>query len=251
MTEIRDDNGLFTWYRDRFYPDDIGNSAFDWTRLFGLLTHFQREYAKATGHRCRGLRFMHLNTRNGYCRGVLCPTCWHRRHTQLFTALGNLAAKGGYVWARESWHVPCEAQLHPKLVARFKIKRSNCRMLCYTLNYYAVDTRGQLPTLGQRVPFDGELAYQLTGLFHSDRLITEYGLDKHDQLHVYDGEELAGVIDREQLDVEHAAHVWAESLHHPWEWRWHDNFSTYLTRFRPHTVGRNCTRTNNAYLKEE
>lgn len=230
--EVHDPVGLLAWYCRRFYPG-ADDESFDWSRLYGLLTAWQNTFNRLSGHRCRGLRFMRLE-RPGrqYCYRPFCPTCWHRRQADILTAL-RLCRPWPYQWLRETWWVRWDDELHPDVIRRFKARKSRSyRLLAYTLNVEA-----QAPVLTyeeQRadLEFHGELSYQLMGIFLScsqprdPDTIQELGPD---QSHLYQGDELVGIVNRRS--VTDLVQAWLDSLKHPWEYRGHGIFERYVKRF--------------------
>ncbi len=231
--EVRDPVGLLAWYRRRFYPAE-SEGPFEWDRLYGLLTSWQNEFNRLNGRPCLGLRFMHLEQPGRqYCYQPFCPTCWHRRQADILTAL-RLCGSWPCPYLRETWWVKWDEELHPLLVRRFKARKSDAyRLLAYTLNVEA-----QAPVLTyeeQRSDpeFHGELSYQLLGLFMAERQVRDLGTIEGlgpDQAHVYQGQELVGIINRQTVDDLPGA--WLSHLRHPWDYRQHGIFERYVRRFR-------------------
>ena len=243
--KIRDENqAIFEWYNTRLlkrYNDDGG-----WRYLFSYLRHIQAEFNKRASTPCVGLQYMRLGVGGGPCRRLLCPSCWHMRHSAMFTELSRLT-RPAYYWRRSTWSVSWDAELACALVKRFKTRSRGLSMLCYTVGLQAHELG---PTAG--IPFDGQLSYCITGLFRSDTHMTEYGADELGQLYAYDRGVFVGTIEKESLTPQHAGRLWLEQLRHPWEFIAHDElFTDYINHFNPINLGRTTCRLNQTLLKEK
>ncbi len=195
---------------------------------------------------CRAMKYMHLRgAATKLCSLPMCPSCWHMRHAELFSYRDVRLT--GNIYARSTWDVRWDQDLHPALLDRFRLNRPGCKLLAYALTF---DAASKYRVDAQADSFQGQLTYKLTGLFRTDKPMREYGADQHGQIQVYDGGAVAGVIDRVELDPETAFSEWLDTIRHPWEWRRHDIFNDYLKAFRPQAFAKRSVRVNTRFIQE-
>lgn len=97
-------------------------------------------------------------------------------------------------------------------------------------------------------PFHGEMAYQLIGLFASERPFSEYNTDHAGQVYVTDKTgDVVGLIDSQRVYGPELQRMWLENLTHPWRFRRHQLFSDYLRHFDQTKLGRTWSRVNKIY----
>jgi hypothetical protein len=249
--ELRDEFGLFRWYQGIFFPHTLNDPNFDYQRMYGLLTKLQIMFNSWTPKPCRGMKFMTPGLRandlkgHQYCGHPLCPTCWHRRQTELIQALAEIP-EVPWLCFRSTWFVKWDIDVHPRCVTRFKGAGSRYKLLAYTLNWDAsvafLDDED-----AKHDEFGGQLSYQLLGLFWSHREVRDTQ-DTAGQVNVRldpttGHSETIGIVDKDYVARDQLLPTWWAKLRHPWQYRGHTLFRDYIERFYDYKpAGKSWTR---------
>lgn len=220
--------GLYRWYKQRF---NLSGSYK--TNLWRLLTYYQTEYNKVSFRPCRGFKFMRLG--GAYCGSMFCPVCWHRKQSHILATLARTRVRP-YLWLKQIASTKWTQSLHPVCIRRF-MGRSNYKLVCYSLNPSACSFKPTDEDIKADV-FDGELSYELIGLFTSNKLIKSYGVRDGcgKQINIITKNEVVGVMDIKR--VFNPTRAWLNILTYPPAYIQHELISAYIKRFATPPTGR-------------
>ena len=151
------------------------------------------------------------------------------------------------VYIRSTDLIHWRDHIHPLVLKRLKANGSKYNLLGYALNFDACDQL-QTPAIVKADPFDGELAYSMSGVFFADHPLRHTGA-RNGQVEIVVDSVTVGILDRVEVEPRFAADEWLKQLVHPWIYQKHTTFNDYITDFRP-AVGRSWCRVNSASCKE-
>lgn len=241
---------LFRWYRKELCPG-VKTGAYTsrfWKGVYGCLTNYQKEYNSIRP--CLGLKFMRLRSyARSRCQHPLCPSCWHRKATSFLRAADSLRPDM-CTYIRSTSLYRWSETIPPEVIKRFKARSHRYQLIGYFLNYDACDTQ-VTPEIAEGDAFNGELSYQLVGIFQSENPVKDKNL-RYGAVQVLGSDkQVLGSISRVETSPSSTASLLLEQLRHPWVYRGHGElFDQYLRHFHPR-VGKSWAWVNSHRLNKQ